>query len=96
MRDPLPNKGPSFRSAVVHQGSTQHPGSSKKSGKKPEYCWNFNKGIKCKYGKKCCFVEHCNYCDLPAHGVNVCTKLDGKESLGMKKKLAEAAGAGPE
>ena len=46
---------------------------------KSEYCWNFNKGVPCKFGAKCKFVERCKYCDSPSHGVNACPKLQKKE-----------------
>ena len=53
--------------------------SNGQSGKKkPDYCWNFNKGIPCKFGKKCRFVERCSFCDSPAHGIHVCPKLEAK------------------
>ena len=45
------------------------------SRKKPDYCWNFNKGIPCKFGTKCKFIERCKYCDSPSHGVHNCFKL---------------------
>ena len=44
-----------------------------------DYCWNFNKGIPCKFGSKCKFVERCKYCDSPSHGVSACVKLQRKE-----------------
>ena len=46
---------------------------------KSDYCWNFNKGVPCKFGAKCKFIERCKYCDSPSHGVNSCTKLLKKE-----------------
>ena len=46
---------------------------------KSDYCWNFNKGIPCKFGAKCKFIERCKYCDSPSHGVNACHKLQKKE-----------------
>ena len=52
--------------------------------KKPDYCWNFNKGIPCKFGKKCRFVERCSFCDSPAHGNYVCPKLGAKSKVNDK------------
>ena len=46
---------------------------------KSDYCWNFNKGVPCKFGSKCKFVERCKYCDSPTHGVHACHKLQRKE-----------------
>ena len=54
--------------------------------KKSDYCWNFNKGITCKYGKKCHFIECCSYCDAANHGVYQCSKL---------KEKTEAVGSSP-
>ena len=48
--------------------------------RKSDYCWNFNKGVKCRFGAKCKFIEHCSYCDSPSHGIVSCNKLDKKES----------------
>ena len=39
-----------------------------------DYCWNFNRGVNCKYGRKCRY----SYCDSPSHGLNSCTKADKK------------------
>ena len=46
---------------------------------KSDYCWNFNKGIPCKFGNRCKFVERCKYCDSRSHGVHACHKLQRKE-----------------
>ena len=46
---------------------------------KSDNCWNFNKGVPCKFGAKCKFVERCKYCDSPTHGVNACHKLQKKD-----------------
>ena len=53
---------------------------------KPTYCWNFNKGIKCRFGDKCRFTERCSYCDSPAHGIVACPKLDKKDKESIMKK----------
>ena len=46
---------------------------------KSDYCWNFNKGVPCKFGSRCKFIERCKYCDSPTHGVNACHKLLKRE-----------------
>ena len=86
MRDPLPakfnNQGQRFggggRSSSGFSNNKQWSKQQPQKRKKPDYCWNFNKGLVCKYGKKCRFVERCSYCDSPTHGVNACTKLEEK------------------
>ena len=47
--------------------------------KKVTYCWNFNKGVACRFSPKCKFVERCSYCDSGAHGLHACPKLDNKK-----------------
>ena len=47
--------------------------------KKADDCWNFNKGLTCKFGKKCRFIERCSYCDSPSHGISTCNKLEKKD-----------------
>ena len=91
MKDPLP-RGNAQRSGLFNQSAmnssgnpqvnkgsfSNNAGYSTKKGK-PDYCWNFNKGIKCKYGRSCRFIERCSYCDSPAHRVVSCTKLEKKD-----------------
>ena len=93
MRDPLPNRGQrsNFGSGLSgsgtgfqQQGSFGNGRGNKRTlyaGKrtKSDYCWNFNKGVKCKWGKNCRFIECCSYCDSNAHGVHACPKLDKKD-----------------
>ena len=85
MRDPIPknnfNNGSSRGGVSTWQsrGTGHNGGGASVPGqkrKKSDYCWNFNKGITCKYGKKCRFVERCSYCDSDSHGLNKCTKLE--------------------
>ena len=85
MRDPLPKGGNrqqnsyhSFGSANSNsrQDSNHSNGNGKR--KKSDYCWNFNKGIKCKFGVRCRFIERCSYCDSPNHGIHVCPKAAAK------------------
>ena len=55
MKDPIPQRTGQFYSnnhGKAGPSATGDGGGSKK--KKPDYCWNWNKGIPCKYGKKCC------------------------------------------
>ena len=87
MRDPLlrsnfQSRGTGFSSFSTTMGKGEHSSSHQgKTGKKKksDFCWNFNKGVVCKYGKKCHFIEHCSYCDRASHGVYQCPKLDKKE-----------------
>ena len=91
MRDPIPknsfkNLGTSHFTGNPNykQGSSagaHGSGSGGSGGKrnKSDYCWDFNKGVPCKFGAKCKFVERCKYCDSPSHGVHVCPKLQKKE-----------------
>ena len=87
MRDPLPKFNNKSMSSHFSGGGFAAP---QKSGgyngnrmqvkrNKSDYCWNFNRGVPCKFGAKCKFVERCKYCDSPTHGVNACTKLQKKE-----------------
>ena len=65
-------------------GSFQNNNSSNPmqvSRNKSNYCWNFNKGVPCKFGAKCKFIERCKYYDSPSHGVNTCQKLQKKEGF---------------
>ena len=98
MKDPLPkNFG---RPAFAHYsgGGVVAPTKNGVNGSNPmqvrrnrsDYCWNFNKGIPCKFGAKCKFVERCKYCDSPSHGVNACVKLQKKEGFN-KNTMGNAA-----
>ena len=63
-------------------------GSTGQPNKKSKYCWAFNKGVPCNFGKSCAFVERCRYCDSPAHGIYACPKLLNKEG---EKKVKDKA-----
>ena len=106
MRDPLPkgftqksshSYGPHFGNSsyssytgINKGGAAQVSGSKKKS----DYCWNFNKGIPCKFGSKCKFIERCKYCDSISHGVNTCQKLVRKlEGNASTKPIQESKSA---
>ena len=88
MRDPLPrfNKksysNPQFGgfNASKTGGYNSGSGSNGSARRKSDCCWNFNKGVPCKFGAKCKFIERCKYCDSPTHGVNACFKLQKKEN----------------
>ena len=89
MRDPLPKVHNSknqfqFHSQNHGQGNRSNQNQNNNQGGKkkgvPDYCWNFNKGIPCKFGRKCTYMERCKYCDSPNHGVYVCPKLKNKRN----------------
>ena len=61
---------------IYNSGNQQSQGKRNRT----DYCWNFNKGIPCKFGSRCKFIERCKYCDSPTHGVHACNKLQKKES----------------
>ena len=104
MKDPLPknhnNRGSfphSFSQASNATGPSVANSSSttqSKKGKKNIHCWNFNKGIKCKYGNQCRFIERCSYCDSPSHPIIQCPKIDKKERERIEKsgKLSDFGG----
>ena len=87
MRDPIPRNGnQKFNNTGVHYANqsfntnndrgASHAATHFSSGKKKsDYCWNFNKGVPCKFWNKCKFIERCKYCGSPLHGVNSCQRL---------------------
>ena len=84
MRDPLPKSNNKFNGTLHYSGGgfVQSRGSYSSNTNpmqvrrnKSDYCWNFNKGVPCKFGAKYKFVERCKYCDSPTHGVHACQKL---------------------
>ena len=87
MKDPLPKNFNNNQRYSSFQQSSGFAGKShgghgsnqtQMSKKKSDYCWNFNKGVPCRFGNKCKFIERCKYCDSPSHGVNTCVKLQKK------------------
>ena len=90
MRTPLPQKSPvqfnatgnSFAFNNSASKSTVNGNANKK--RKSDYCWNFNKRLKCKFGNKCRFIERCSYCDNGSDGVYNCPKLEGKDQKEKK------------
>ena len=102
MRDPIPKNGAGNRPGYgnFHQGNQNNAGPSnfnnnnhQKKGKS-NYCWNFNKGVPCKFGNKCKFIEHCKYYNSPSHGVHNCQKLAKRmgESSANKGTVAQESG----
>ena len=89
MRDPLPRhqnnqrnffqfnqgNGNGRRHSTGGGGQGQQQNSRRKSS---DYCWSFNKGVKCKFGNRCKFIERCSFCDLPNHGIHACPKAEAK------------------
>ena len=80
MTNPIDNQGGrrNFGNTTSGQQSFLNNGQKRKL----DYCWSFNKAVKCRFSKKCKFIERCLYCDDPSHGVNNCHKLDKKERDG--------------
>ena len=87
MCDPLPSRSNNFQTRGIggfqsnqnrSNGSGGNGNNSNSSNHKckSDYCWNFNKGLVCKYGKKCRFIERCSYCDSDMHGIVKCNKLE--------------------
>ena len=93
MRDPIPRSNGQRNSNIPFYSNSSNSaskpsGSSSSGGKrKSDYCWNFNKGVPCKFGSKCKFVEKCKYCDSPAHGVYACPKLAKKTEATTNKPV---------
>ena len=103
LRDPLPkNQNGKTQFQFHHNGHNKGNNYNKNNGqggqgqnlkKKPDYCWNFQKGIDCRYGKRCRFIERCSYCDSPNHGVFACKKLEAK-SNGEGSHKTSGSGSG--
>ena len=93
MRDPLPRNQNRMTGGYSNVAGGGYAVTSRSSNgntshnpmqvrrKKSDYCWNFNKGVPCKFGAKCKFVERCKYCDSPSHGVHACHKLQRKDNF---------------
>ena len=82
MKDPLPRNQHKFGSTNYNSqnGSAKGSGNGKFKHKKSDYCWNYNRGVKCKFGSKCRFIERCSYCDSGAHALFNCPKKKQKTS----------------
>ena len=91
MKDPIPKDASKFGYSHYSGGGVAAPPNKMSNGNntssnpmqvrrnKSDYCWNFNKGVPCKFGSRCKFIERCKYCDSTSHGVNACGKLLKKE-----------------
>ena len=78
--NPISTRRGNFTNQLSNQSQNGATSSGNKfNRKKNDYCWSFNRGNKCKFGKRCRFIEHCSYCDSPTHGLVNCEKLDKKD-----------------
>ena len=76
MREPLTknnqfswNKGSGHNFNSSGSQSSNGGSNNRNVRKKRKYCWGFNKGLKCKFGKNCRYIERCSFCDKADHGV---------------------------
>ena len=77
---------PSYGHNFVPNQSANTVAYTNKQDKKNRYCSNWNKGVKCKFGKSCHFVERSSYCDSSSHGLYNCPKADKKD----KEKILQS------
>ena len=85
-------RGGNSSSNFQQQGSFASVQNARQMNRKNDYCWSFNRGNKCKFGKRCKFIECCSYCDSPSHGLVNCSKLDRRDkdsALGTQGKKAK-------
>ena len=85
MKDPLPRNNAQRNSFRSHGGNSKSNGSNngqQHKRLKADYCWNFNKGVKCRFGNRCKFIERCSFCDSGAHGLHACPKAKEKKQNG--------------
>ena len=93
MRDPIPKfsgqkqfgSGQQFQFGGNGAKTSNTSGLNQAGKKKSDYCWNFNKGVPCRFGNRCRFIERCSYCDSPAHAVINCPKVQKKNDKGDKR-----------
>ena len=84
MRDPIPKisgqrqDGHNQQAQGAKSTPSNFQGQNLTGRKKSDYCWNFNKGVPCRFGSRCRFIERCSYCDSPSHAVINCPKLQKK------------------
>ena len=71
-----PSKGASNHFHAGSGGNNTPQRSFKRN--RSDYCWNFNRGLPCKYDRNCKYIERCKYCDAGDHGINICPKLESK------------------
>ena len=69
------NYGPSTSSAPSTSSSSVSGSQGSKKRKSSDYCWSFNRGVRCKFGDRCRYIERCSYCDKPSHGKVSCPQL---------------------
>ena len=85
MKDPIPKSSSNSKGFVSHQSSNGNRNNNYSNNNvqgrrnKSDYCWNFNKGVPCRFGAKCKFIERCKNCESPTHGVHACHKLQKKD-----------------
>ena len=94
MRDPIPKSGnqksfPSYSYASSNRSGNSGTNNNNSRKSRQDYCWNFNKGVPCKFGAKCKFIERCKYCNSPSHGVNSCFKLQKKNESGSGQNKSD-------
>ena len=75
MRDVLPRNN-SFSFGENGQKKDKRKGGG---GRRPSYCWSYNRGEKCKFDLNCRFVKCCSYCD-GGHPQIKCPKLKDKKN----------------
>ena len=73
MKDPIP-RGVQQRAGTGNSNNHSGHKNGKSKPNKNDYCWKYNKGVKCKFGSRCKFIERCSYCDSGAHGLYNCPK----------------------
>ena len=64
-------------------GTGQNKNSSnnnKRWTRAPDYCWAFNRGLRCKFGTNCRYIERCSFCDATNHGYNICPKVENRNT----------------
>ena len=85
MRSPIPytNQGNNGGHGQYNGGAKGHNHNNNNKGdkaqgkgRKPKYCWAYNRSGSCKDGANCKYVNRCSYCDNIGHGKNTCTKKD--------------------
>ena len=84
MKDPIVKRGNSF--TPPGNGNFQNKKQGQGKRMKSDYCWSYNKGIKCKFGNKCKFIERCSYCDAGNHSAVNCPKLAEKKGVTADRK----------
>ena len=76
MRDVLPRNNQITLGEQSGSMKTKRKGNG--NGRRPSYCWSYNRGEKCKFDPNCRFVRRCSYCD-GGHPQIECPKLKDKK-----------------